>query len=433
MNRRVVLAAGIGAALVLTGCAATDQPDGGVPQNSESPESLTMLVTASPSAKGLESLADAYRDETGISVEFVEVPTAQLATKIILAAQSKQATFDLAMVDGFTLPQVVAAGGLLDLGSYLEDDKEYDYPDDFPEGLQAYAQYDGVSYSVPLSTEPYLQWYRTDIYDSLGLEPAASWDEAISNAEAVQASGAYGYMPLYNPTGSAHFFNEMLVSSGGRMIDPDTYQPLLDSDLASDVMEQYLSLDQFAPPSAKTASSADAVTSFTQLDVGQMILASGWWSTISNPESSPVVGKVGTAETPLSDEGDYEPASSLYGWLAGVSSVSPNQAAAWDFLSWALGPQNVQAFIDAGAPPPARISTTTNPDYLQQLPYLESVGAAVETGVSMPRIPEMPQIVTTVSQTISAMASGQLSLDDGMAKMQDDVTNILVQSGRYKG
>ena len=91
------------------------------------------------------------------------------------------------------------------------------------------------------------------------------------------------------------------------------------------------------------------------------------------------------------------------------------------------------AFIDAGAPPPARISTTTNPEFLEKLPYLAAVGESVESGVPIDRIPEMSQIITALSQTLNSIATGQVSREDGLAKAQDQLMNILVQSGRYTG
>lgn len=427
-----VTAAAMAVAVMLgvAGCSAG--ADGEIPQDEGKPDSLTMLVTASPSADGLKALAAKYEDETGISIEFVEVPYAQLATKVILAAQSGESTFDMAQVDGFQMPQIVAGGGLLALDDYLEDDADYDYAD-FPDGLKEYAKQDGVSYGLPLSTEPYLQWYRTDLYDELGLEPAVTWDDVFANADALKAAGDYGYMGIYAPSGSAHFYNAMLVGSGGRLLDPETFRPQLDTEVARDAMERYLDLLQYGPSSAPSATVFDAVNAFSQLEVGQMTLASGWWSTINDAETSQVVGKVATAEPPMTDEGDYDPAAVLYGWVAGISRVSPHQQAAWDFISWALDKDNVQAFVDAGAPPPARISTTSNPDLLAQLPYLESVGKSAEAGVPIDRIPEMSQIIASLSQTINEMATDQTSLEDGMAKAQDDLMNILVQSGRYKG
>jgi sorbitol/mannitol transport system substrate-binding protein len=430
-KRSVLIAAGAALLLGVTGCS-PGTPDGGVPQEEGTPDKLTMLVTASPSADGLKALAETYKDETGIEIEFVEVPYAQLATKIILAAQSGESTFDMAQVDGFTLPQIVAGGGLLGLDDYLAEDEDYDYAD-FPDGLKEYAKQDGVSYGLPLSTEPYLQWYRTDLYDELGLQPASDWDGVTANAEALKAAGDYGYMGVYAPTGSAHFYNAMLVSMGGRLLDPKTHRPLLDEPVAKAAMERYLSLLDYGPSSAPSATVFDAVNAFSQLQVGQMTLASGWWSTVNDPDESASAGKVATAEPPLSDEGDYDPAAVLYGWVAGISRVSPHQDAAWDFLSWALSNDNVQAFVDAGAPPPARISTTSSPELLEQLPYLDSVGKAAVDGVPIDRIPDMGQVITSLSQTINSIATGQISVDDGMSQAQDNLLNILVQSGTYTG
>lgn len=430
-----VLAGAAAAAVILAGCTTPASPDGSgdkVPQDSKDPSSLTMLVTSSGSAKGLAALAETYEDETGIAIEFVEVASGDLPTKEILAAKSNQHTFDLAMVDGFTLASVAAAGALVPLDEYLQSDEEYDYEADFPQGVKDYAQYKGVSYTVPLSTEPYLQWYRTDLYDELGLQPATTWDEVTSNAEALQAAGYLGYNPLYNAAGAAHFYNAMLVSQGGRIFDPKTLEPLLDTDVAKKTMEQFLALKEYGPSSSTSGATANAVQAFQQQDVGQMILASGWWSTIDG-ESSPVAGKIATAPSPLGDVGDYEPTSMLYGWLAGISSTSPHQDAAWDFLSWALGKENVSAFIDAGAAPPARISTTSDPELLAKAPYLEAEADAVKTGTTLPRIPAMSQIVSVLSQGINAMATGQQDIDEGMLALQNSVLNILVQAGEYKG
>lgn len=435
MKSRITAAVGVAVlAIAVVGCTppASQSGDAGVPQNEGTPDKLTMLVTASPSATGLRELADEYTMETGIAIEFVEVPSAQLPTKIILAKQSGQATFDLAQVDGFTLPQVVAAGALLPLDDYLAEDEEYDYAD-FPKGLQDYAKQDGVSYGLPLSTEPYLQWYRTDLYEQAGIEPATTWDQALENAAALQDAGHYGFAEVYGPAVAANYFDQMLYSSGGRLLDPETNRPLLDSDVAKEVMERFLALEEYSPASSATAASADVVNAFSQLDVGALILASGWYGTINDPSKSGAADKFSTAGVPLSEDGEYEPVNILNGWLAGISSVSPNQKAAWDFLSWALGAQNVQTFIDVGAPPAGRTSTTSDQDYIEQLPYLPAVGEATQDGVPAPRIPEMGQIVVSLSQTISAMASDQLTLDEGMEKAQNDLLNILVQSGRYQG
>jgi sorbitol/mannitol transport system substrate-binding protein len=417
-----IAAAGVVGLLAMSGGAAAQ----------DNPASLTMLVMDSPSADGLKALAKTYQSETGIEIKFVEVPYEQLATKVILAAKSNQATYDLAQVDAGYLPQIVTAKALVALDDFIKNDKDYNY-DDFPEGLKAYAKYDGISYSVPLSTEPYLQWYRTDLYKDLGLTPAKTWDDALANAKALKAAGDIGYGGVYDAAASAYFYLSLLQSSGGRLLEPDTNKPLLDTPVARTVMQRYLELAQYGTPGVESATVYDAVNAFSQLNVGQMILASGWWSTVNDTSSSKSAGLVATANTPLSADGPYEPVSSLFGWVAGISSASTHQQAAWDFLSWALSADNAAAFIDAGAPPPARISTTSNPEFQAKLPYLAAAEEAAGTGLPLPRIPELSQIITAISQNISAMVTGQKTLDDGMAAAQDAVLNILVQSGRYTG
>lgn len=427
------MAGALAATMVLAGCGANTGPSEGVPQEEGTPDSLTMLVTASPSADGLRALAATYEDETGISIEFVDVPYDQLATRVILASQSGESTFDMAQVDGFTLPQIVRGNGLLALDEYIADDADYDYAD-FPDGLKEYAKQDGVTYGLPLSTEPYLQWIRTDLYDEVGIEPAVTWDDVLDNAEALQKAGHYGAVGVYGASGSAHHFNAVLVGSGGRLLDPETFRPMLDTDVAKVALDRYMDLVQYGPSGTESNTIFDAVNSFSQLDVGQMTtLASGWWSTINNPDESPNAGNYATFPPAMQKAGDFDPAAVLYGWVAGISPSSPHQAAAYDFLSWALSKDNAAAFIDAGAPPPARISTTTNPEFLEKLPYLAAVGESVESGVPIDRIPEMPEILTALSQTLNSIATGQVTREEGLETAQQQLLNILVQSGRYTG
>ena len=74
-----------------------------------------------------------------------------------------------------------------------------------------------------------------------------------------------------------------------------------------------------------------------------------------------------------------------------------------------------------------------NPDFQKKLPYLAAAAEATSDGLPCLGTSELSQMITVVSQNISAMVTGQKSLDDGMAAAQDAVLNILVQSGRYNG
>jgi ABC-type glycerol-3-phosphate transport system substrate-binding protein len=419
------------AAIAVTALALSACSGGATSQSDEKPDKLTVLITNSPSAGGLQASAPAFTEETGIDVEFVDVPFDQLGTKIVLAGQSQTSTFDIAMFDQSAIASGVPAGGLQPLDDFIEADAAYDISD-FPEALQDYSKLDDVTYGIPLSTEPYIQFYRTDLYEQAGITPATTWSEVNENAKAVTAlgSGIYGFAGPYGALGSGEPFAARLYASGGRVLDPDTQEPLLDSDLAKRVMTEYIDLVPDSPEATIAGHGGDSAIQFTQLPIGLNVAASGWWGTLDDPAASKAAGVLGAAGLPLATDGDFEAKTVLKGWLIGVSAQSKHQQAAWDFLSFALSKDNVQAFIDAGAPVVGRTSTLTNADYQEQLPYLQYLEPSIADGSSLPTIPEWPEIQGIISQHISEIVTQGAPVDATMDALNAAVRQALVDSGR---
>lgn len=133
---------------------------------------------------------------------------------------------------------------------------------------------------------------------------------------------------------------------------------------------------------------------------------------------------------PAGSGGPYPPVNILKGWLIGINPNSHYQQAAWNFLSFALGKQNVQAFINAGAPVPGRTSTLDSAKYNAELPYLKYLLPSIEQGTTLPTIPELTQITTDVCQAISAMANEHANVAATMKSLNNTVRQVLVQSGR---
>jgi ABC-type glycerol-3-phosphate transport system substrate-binding protein len=427
--RRVHIGAVVSLGFILT-LAACGSSGGSTPASAT--KTLTVLVTSSPSATALENVAPAFTRKTGITVKFVSVPYQQLPTKIILAKRSGQATFDIAQFDAVNMPTIVPSGGLLPLDSDLASDKQYDQAD-FPTQLQNYAKYEGTSYGLPFSTEPFLQFYRPDEFQKAGLKPPTTWAEVETDAATLKQQDGYGIAEEYGAANAAKQYLEMLYTSGGRLLNPKTDEPLLSTPFDEKIMTEFLALAKYSPAAANSGGYPDMTTAFEQQNVPMIAEPAGWFSDINNPQQSKVVGKFATMAPPTTQGGPYPSQNLMYGWLIGISSVSQNQAAAWEFLSYTLSPQNVQAFIKAGAPVPARISTTSNPEYVKELPYLSELQQAIQSATVLPRIPEITQISLLLSQDISAMQSGQMSVSAGMAKAQGDITNVLAQSGLIKG
>jgi multiple sugar transport system substrate-binding protein len=186
-------------------------------------DDLNLFLTQSPSSTAIQSFIPAFEKATGHTVHVTEVPYGEMHQKLMLSVQLKQGQYDVAQFDNSFLTPFGAAGTMMPLDDKVAASKEYDIAD-FGKGQQDYGKYKGETLGLTLSTEPFIQWYRTDIYDALGLKPATTWEEFKANAKAVKESGkGEGFIFGYGPNVS-WWWMAMIWSFGGQLYD-DNYNP----------------------------------------------------------------------------------------------------------------------------------------------------------------------------------------------------------------
>jgi multiple sugar transport system substrate-binding protein len=401
-------------ALTLTACTGADDTDEGTA------DTLSIAISSSPSADALEAIAADFEAETGVSVEFVDIPYDQLASQILLGARQPDQGFDIVQYDSPMLAALAEAGALADITDDVESSEAYDAAD-FSEQVNAYGQYDGKTFGVPLSTEPYVLWYRSDLFAELGLSPDPTWDSYVSNARALQASGIDGNGSGFGAQIGGYYWLESIYLHGGALLDPETCAPTLDSPQALEATQTYLDLLDTTPASVVNGGGNEMTAAFAQGQVAQQINATGYWSTINDPADSAVVGAAEMTLPPMTEDGS----TLLFGWLIGVGEQSAAKDTAWQFLEFALGTDGTSRLIEEGAPPPARQSLLDDPAVLEELPYLPTLIEASERGDHLPYITQMPEIITSLSVSLNEAASGQMDADALVAAAQSDVESIM--------
>lgn len=95
-RRPAGVAAACAGALVLVGCGGADEPDG---SGGGTADSITVAISSSPSSDALQAIAADFEDESGVSVEFVDIPYDQLAAQILLGARQPDQGFDVIQLD----------------------------------------------------------------------------------------------------------------------------------------------------------------------------------------------------------------------------------------------------------------------------------------------------------------------------------------------
>jgi ABC-type glycerol-3-phosphate transport system substrate-binding protein len=71
--------------------------------------------------------------------------------------------------------------------------QEMGWDEQFPEPIREMATIDGEQYFVPMALQWNPIWYRTDIFEEVGLAPPQSWEQFLTACETLDAAG---YIPV---------------------------------------------------------------------------------------------------------------------------------------------------------------------------------------------------------------------------------------------
>ena len=383
-------------------------------------EEISLFLIPSPSATAIQSFIPAFTEKTGITVNVTEVPYGEAHQKLLLSVQQGQGQYDVAQFDNTFLAPYGAAGAMLPLDEQIMASAEYDIAD-FEQGQQDYGKYDGKTLGLTLSTEPMIQWYRTDIYEELGLKPATTWDEYKANAKAIQDSGkGDGNILGWGPN-SSWWFMTLVWSFGGQLYDADL-NPTVNSKEAVAATQFFKDMLAFAPEGAITASGDDVTNKFLSTNIGAMIQYSGYWGMALDPNSNMHVGKIGTTRMPMG----AADTTHLAGWNIGIPKDAQNPEAAWQFLEFVLGKSNSVDYLKAGAAAIGRKSISTNEELLALHPYLPLLNIPAASRIERyPQIRVWPEMEKAILDAMPAMLNGEVEIQAGLDALNETLKPIL--------
>lgn len=380
---------------------------------------IDVFLIPSPSSTAIQSFIPAFEEETCVKVNFSETPYGEAHQKQLLAYEQGDGQYDVAQFDNTFLAAYGAAEAMTSLDGYLAASDEYDI-DDFAQGQRDYGKYEDQTLGLTLSTEPMIQWYRTDIYDELGLEPATTWDEFLSNAKTIKESGRDGVLMGFGPSAS-WWWMTLLWSFGGHLYDDDL-NPTVNSPEAVEATNYLKSLLEYAPDGAISANGDDVMFKFLTQDIGSIIQYSGYYGFIKDETITEFGDSIGTARMPM---GEVD-ITHLAGWNIGIPEDSENKDLAWSFLEFVLGKSNAEAYLDSGAAAIGRKSITENPDLVAENPYLELLTIPDSSRIERyPQLKVWPEMDVAISAAITGILSGQADVEEGLDQLNDDLAPIL--------
>jgi len=249
------------------------------------------------------------------------------------------------------------------LNKYLEDRSltapDFDWGDFLAGGKAGVTQPDKTISAIPTFVDPFILFYRKDLYDQKGWKPPKTMVELEEQALKLHnPPSLYGYVARGMKNASATPWAWVVFSMGGEYLTKDG-KSALNTPAWLKSMDWYAGmLRRFAPPGVVNFNWYECSSAFMQGQVGIYYDGVNFANQFEDKEKSRIAGKVGYAVLPAGPAGQFPP--TFTSGMA-ISAQSRNKEAAWLFVQWATSKQNCVRQIVAGVGV-GRASTWNHPE-----------------------------------------------------------------------
>jgi sorbitol/mannitol transport system substrate-binding protein len=420
------------AGLVLTaGCA-------GAGTFGASDKTVTIAMVSNSQMTDARELSSKFEQANpDIKLRFITLSENQARAKITASTSMGGGEFDVVMISNYETPQWAQNGWLVNLSDYIKNTPGYDQEDFIP-SLRQSLSYKGDMYSVPFYGESSFLMYRKDLLEQAGITMPRqpTWQQVADAAAKLNSPDMVGICLRGKPGWGEVLapLDTVINTFGGRWYDMDWNAELTSPEVEKAVSFYVDTVQKYGEPGAATSGFGECATQFSQGRAAMWYDATSAVSTVEDPKSSTVVGKVGYAMAPMVEKPN---SGWLYTWSLGIPVSSDKKDAAWKFISWMTDKNYIQLVgKELGwehVPPGSRLSTYQIPQYQEvskayAQPTLDSIEGADPlkptvqpvpyTGVQFLAIPEFQDLGTRVSQQISAAIAEQKSVADALAQSQ---------------
>jgi len=309
------------------------------------------------------------------------------------------------------------SGWFQPLNKFLEDKSltapDYDW-NDFTAGARAdVTQPDRTISGLPTFVDPFVLFYRKDIFQQRGLRPPKTMAELEEQAQKLHSPpGMYGFVARGLKNANATPWAYVIYNMGGKYLTPDGKSALNTPEWVK-AMDWYAGmLKRFAPPGVVNFNWYEASSAFMQGQVAIYYDGVNFANQFEDPSKSKIVGKVGYAALPAGPAGPVAP---TFTNAMAIASQSRNKEATYFFIQWATNKKNFGRELLAGVGV-GRVSPWNDPEVKARpkMPadwytaYLESlkIGRA-----GLPEIVDVTQYRDIIGVAIQKAIEGAKSAD----------------------
>ena len=384
----------------------------------------------------LPKLIEAFNKQSdGFKVRYREMPsdTGEYFDQLRTQFQAGASDIDVICGDVIWPAQFAANGYIADLSDRFTDSDEF-----LPGPIQA-VTFQGGLYGVPWYTDAGLLYYRQDLLEKAGFsEPPKTWAELAEQAKKTQKDESVKFGFVFQGAeyeGGVCNGLEYIWTHGGDVLDP--------KDPSKVVVE---SPESMAGLTTQRAMIEDGVTTRAVLQYqedeshgafvrGDSVFLRNWpyvYALLSDPDESKIKpDQVGVTSLPVSGG---QSASALGGWNFLVNAASEKQDQAWEFIRWMTEPEQLKRNALEGSRLPVRRELYEDQEILDNVPVAR-LGKDVIIQNSRPRpvSPVYSDISLEMAEKFSASLAGEMSPEDAVSSLQEEMSSLVKQGQEAAG
>jgi len=444
---------------------------------------VNLLTFTGPQvAEPLQRRAPDFEALTGAKINIVTVPNSDLYQTMLTDQATGTDSYQAFVFAPQWIADFATPGYLQDLTSYVNNDPAIQWNDIGQFFRNFSAVYNGKDYTVPLDGDFHMVYYRTDVLQTLKMDPPKTWDDYVAIAKAANGTDMNGDgVPDFGSCISmakaqqaywwilsiATPFIQAQGTAQGAFFDTKTMVPLVNNAAFIHALDLYKSLIPFSEPTVLTDGVGDTRSLFTSGrcalsldwgDIGPLAVAAGskvngLTGAVITPGSKQVLDRTtgqmvdcDSTTCPYAVDGvNHAPFASFGGWSGGVSAAAPDnvKAAAYAFLSYMSQPaqSNVDVTLGKTGFNPYRTSQFTDlTPWLAAGFTTDSANnylGAIQNSLNSPnmvldlRIPSNQQYEQVVLDDVLArFVAGEMSSADAAKEISDRWEELTNQFGR---
>jgi len=391
----------------------------------------------------LKQMLPRFEKETGIKVQVVLYPYAQLRDTQIMGLLSGTGKPDVVNLDTIWLGEYVSKDWLYPLDDFIKRDAEELMMSDMPPRLRNESSWEGKFYAFPVLSTVSILFYRKSMFDQAGFAPAETHEDMIkigkhfTRAYNPDSPTPYGLLLRYRaPHHIVADWVPFLWAFGSDMFD-ENWKPILNNEQGIAATDLHLGLfvdHGIVPPGAINYGHDEVVTSFQQGQAAMLFTETYTIGRVTDPQATAFSEDMVLAPIPGHRDpktGELNRGAKYGGLHNAINKDSKNIEAAWELVKFIHTRENQREFVDRGGCPHYWF-VMKDPYFVEKYPWFPSVEQSFKTMMSRPRIPEWIEIEYYTGMSLSAALTGIKSTNEALDEIAAKLSELMEKGGYYR-